>query len=36
MNWRAIAIILAIAVILFLLFFYSGGFMHGDPVIEPE
>jgi|GEM_PF-3850511 len=36
MNLRAALIVLAIAAILVILFFYSGGFMHGDPVIEPE
>lgn len=30
MNWRAIASVLIVVVLLFALMFYSGTFMHGD------
>jgi hypothetical protein len=31
MSWRAIAFVLIVAVLLFVVMFYSGMFMHGDP-----
>jgi len=31
MNWRAIIFALVVLVLLFVLMFYSGMFMHGDP-----
>jgi hypothetical protein len=31
MSWRGIVFVLAVVVLLFVLMFYSGMFMHGDP-----
>jgi uncharacterized membrane protein len=31
MNWRAIVFALVVLILLFVLMFYSGMFMHGDP-----
>jgi uncharacterized membrane protein len=31
MSWRAIVFALVVLVVLFVLMFYSGMFMHGDP-----
>lgn len=31
MSWRAIIFALVVLVLLFVLMFYSGMFMHGDP-----
>jgi hypothetical protein len=31
MSWRAIVFALVVLILLFVLMFYSGMFMHGDP-----
>ncbi len=31
MNWRAIAFVLIAVILVLVLMFYSGMFMHGDP-----
>ncbi len=31
MSWRAIVFALVVVILLFVLMFYSGMFMHGDP-----
>lgn len=31
MSWRAVGFVLLMLVLLFMLMFYSGMFMHGDP-----
>ena len=36
MNWRGIVIVLILTVLVFLALAYSGIFMHGDPIVEPN
>jgi hypothetical protein len=35
MNWGAIIFIIGIVALVFVLMFYSGMFMHGDPLEPP-